>query len=231
MVVLDSLSSDETAHMAIAAGARVVYRAFDDYASQRNFGLTQIEYKNEWVLMLDADERASAELVQEIQSVLESASRDVTLFKMRRRDHLFGRCIKKSAGYPTWFGRLVRLGHVWVERPINEEYKTSGATASLRHHLDHFPFNKGLSAWIEKHNKYSTMEARLIFETNGTRRFPWTALFSRDPIERRRAQKAASFRIPCRPALVFVGLYFLRGGVLKLCPASPFVFFVLGTSF
>jgi len=222
VVVLDSFSSDDTVGVATASGARVVCRVFDDYASQRNFGLTQIEYKNEWVLMLDADEKVSAELAQEIQTVLDGVSPDVTLFMMRRRDHLFGRCIKRSAGYPTWFGRLVRLGQAWVERPVNEEYKTSGVTGSLRHHLDHFPFSKGLSAWIEKHNRYSTMEARLIFESNGARKFKWSAFLSRDPVERRRAQKAASFHLPCRPALIFVGLYFFRGGILEGMPGLAF---------
>ncbi len=53
IVVLDSFSSDNTETVAREMGARFVQRKFDDYASQRNFGLNEIEYKHKWVLMVD----------------------------------------------------------------------------------------------------------------------------------------------------------------------------------
>ncbi len=122
--------------------------------------------------MLDADERVPVELQREMQAAIAAAEPRVAMFRMRRKDHLFGRWIRGSSGYPTWFGRLMRIGSVRVERAINEEYHADGEVRELEAHLNHFPFNKGFAAWIEKHDRYSTMEAglRLAGPTRAPRR-------------------------------------------------------------
>lgn len=214
IVVLDSFSADATSRIAAGQGARVVQRAFDNYSGQRNFGLTNIDYRHEWILMIDADERVPAALKTEILTVTASAPSGVTLYAMRRRDHLFGRWIKHSSGYPTWFGRLARVGQVWVERSVNEEYHTSGITGYLREHLDHYPFNKGFAEWFAKHDRYSSWEAALKFERQQAPP-ALRALFSRDPGLRRKAQKSLLYALPGRPLLMFLALYFLRGGFLE----------------
>jgi glycosyltransferase involved in cell wall biosynthesis len=214
VVVLDSFSRDRTVEIARAGGARLQQRAFDNYANQRNFGLRQVEYLHPWVLMLDADERVPQDLRLEMAAATRAATEEVALFRMRRRDHLFGRWIRRSSGYPTWFGRLVRVGRAWVQRPINEEFHADGSVASLQCHLDHYPFNKGFSAWIEKHDRYSTMEARLRAVAGGTEE-RWSGLFAPDPARRRRAQKIWLQGMPMRPLVVFAGLYFVKGGVLE----------------
>jgi glycosyltransferase involved in cell wall biosynthesis len=212
VVVLDSFSTDATVQLGASMGARVQQRAFDNYAAQRNFGLQEIQYRNPWVLMLDADERMTAELREELERVLAETPDEVALYLVRRRDHLFGRWIKRCSGYPTWFGRVARLGKVWVERPINEEFHTSGSTQRLQGHLDHYPFNKGFAAWIDKHNRYSTMEASLMFE--GGRRASLRGLFSKDQLEKRKHLKAFVYALPGRPLIMFVALYVLKGGFL-----------------
>jgi len=214
IVILDSQSSDATVQIGTERGARVVRRVFDTYAGQRNFALREICYRHEWLLMVDADERIPEDLKAEILDATAAAPADATLYLMRRRDHLFGRWIKRSSGYPTWFGRLARIGHVWVERPINEEYCTNGRTARLQCHIDHFPFNKGFSEWISKHDRYSTQEAILKLERRGERT-SMAAIFSRDPVERRKALKSTLYRLPARPLVVFLALYLLKGGVLE----------------
>jgi glycosyltransferase involved in cell wall biosynthesis len=214
VVVLDSFSRDRTVEIARERAVRLYLRAFDNYANQRNFGLRDIEYRHPWVLMLDADERVPEDLHLEMEAATGAAADTVALFRMRRRDHLFGRWIPRSTGYPTWFGRLVRVGRAWVQRPINEEFHTDGEVASLRGHLDHYPFNKGFSAWIEKHDRYSTMEAHLrALQAGGDER--WSGLFAPDPALRRRAQKVWINGMPLRPLVVFAGLYFIKGGVLE----------------
>jgi glycosyltransferase involved in cell wall biosynthesis len=213
VVVLDSHSSDATVKIAAEHGARVVQREFDTYAGQRNFGLQQVEYKYPWVLMLDADERVPEDLRDELMRVVAPTPPEVTMFLLRRRDHLFGRWIKRSSGYPTWFGRIARVGKVWVERSVNEEYCTSGRTEKLQAHLDHYPFNKGLSCWIAKHDRYSSMEAALMADK--AREAPrFAALFDSDPLLRRKALKSFLYALPGRPVLVFVSLYFLKAGFL-----------------
>lgn len=214
VVVLDSCSTDQTVMRAAQAGARVVLRPFDNYAAQRNFGLNEIPYAAEWILMLDADERVPADLAQEILAAVATADANLALFRMRRRDHLYGRWIRGSSGYPTWFGRLVRRGRVAVERPINEQFLTSGDVRHLDGHLDHYPFSKGFSAWLLRHDRYSTMEAQLLHaEVPG--KVSIASLFATDADRRRRAAKALLYRLPVRPLLVFVALYFGKGGFLE----------------
>ncbi len=178
VLVLDSFSTDSTVAVAGQRGVRVVQRKFDNYAAQRNFGLQQ-PFKHPWVLMLDADERVPADLRDEMIEATRAAAPAVALFRMRRRDHLFGRWIRGASGYPTRFGRLARVGRVRVERPINEEYHADGELRDLRGHLDHFPFNKGFDAWIAKHDRYSSMEAQLRLEGVASR-LHWPDLWQRD---------------------------------------------------
>ncbi len=213
IVVLDAHSTDKTAEIAESFGARVFLRPFDDYASQRNFGLNKIEYKNPWVLMVDADEVVPQKLVEELEIELANTSNNICLYRLRRKDFFFGRWIKRSSGYPTWFGRLVRVGRVRVERAINEEYITDGDILLLQSHLYHYPFNKGISAWIEKHNRYSTLEAELLSRRSQSD-IRWSDLFSTDPANRRRTLKMLIYKLPGRPMIIFLALYIFRGGFL-----------------
>lgn len=214
VVVLDSYSTDRTVDIAHEFGVRVVRRAFDDYASQRNFGLNQIDYRHSWVVMLDADERLPSDLRDEIISTVRAAPVELCLLRVRRRDYLYGKWIRRSSGYPTWFGRIARVGCVRAERPYNEEIKTDGKAAQLSGHLDHFPFNKGFHDWIIKHDRYSTMEASLLYSGAAV---TWRLgdLLRRDPVRRRSAAKGLLYAMPLRPAIVFVALYVIRGGMIE----------------
>jgi glycosyltransferase involved in cell wall biosynthesis len=216
IVVLDSGSTDRTVELATTAGARVVTRPFDNYAAQRNFGLQQIPWRNPWVLMLDADEVVSPELARELAARVASAPASLCLLRFRRKDFFFGTWIRGSGGYPSWFPRLARVGRCWVEREFNEQYETDGETGELQEHLHHFPFNKGLTAWIDKHNRYSSMEAELIYRGLSEHDRPGVrGLFSADPLVRRRAMKQGLYSLPARPLVVFCGLYFIKLGFLE----------------
>ncbi len=211
IVVLDSYSTDRTRDIAEQHQARFVQREFDDYASQRNFGLDEITYKHSWILMVDADEVVSAELAAEIKAKPDHT--DLAMYRMRRKDLFMGKWIKHSSGYPTWFGRLIRKGRVRVERAINEEYHADGETGRLEGHLIHRPFNKGFQDWFHKHNRYSTMEARHWFSEVPEIPDVWD-LLDRDPAKRRRATKNLVYSLPGRPIVMFCGLYFARLGFL-----------------
>jgi glycosyltransferase involved in cell wall biosynthesis len=213
IVVFDSMSKDGTLLVAQEKGARLIQRPFDNYAAQRNAALTSVDYKHPWVLMVDADERVTPELAQEIATAVNSVSSDVAMFRMRRKDFFLGKWLRRSSGYPTWFGRLVRLGHVRVEREVNEEYIADGGIQHLRAHLHHYPFNNGIAYWFERHNRYSTMEALAKL---GVRDEPieMRALFRGEPIGRRRALKQLLYRLPLRPLIIFLYLYVFRLGIL-----------------
>ena len=211
--VLDSMSTDRTAEIAESSDAEIHFRPFDNYAAQRNYGLQKISYRNGWVLMLDADERMTTALHEEILSKLAEVGAHDTLFRMRRKDIFMGRWLRRSSGYPTWFGRLARIDAARVEREINEEFVTEGRIRYLDEHLIHYPFNKGISYWIERHNRYSTMEAAtLLYETRT--RIPWLELLRRDPAIRRKWLKQIAYRLPFRSLMIFLYLYIFRGGLL-----------------
>jgi glycosyltransferase involved in cell wall biosynthesis len=213
IVVFDSFSTDRTREIALAKGARFIERAFDNYAAQRNAALRQVDYRHAWVLMLDADERAPADFAAEAQAAVAAADADTVMFRMRRKDFFLGRWLRRSSGYPSWFGRLVRLGRIRVEREVNEEYIADGKILHLQNHLLHYPFNKGIAYWYERHNRYSSMEALAKVHARTTP-ISLRRLFSSDPIERRRALKVLAYRLPLRPVIVFIYLYIFRLGFL-----------------
>lgn len=208
--VLDSCSTDKTAEIARALGAKVETRPFDGYASQRNAGLS-LPFKNEWIVMLDADERMTPELAAEIERESSAADASVAMFRVRRRDVFMGRWLRRSSGYPTWFPRVIRRGRVRVKREINEVYIPDGEAKQLQAHIDHFPFHKGMDWWFDRHNRYSTMEAQLLIDRKGSSS---PAAKSNDPGARRAALKALAYRLPLRPYLMFLYLYVVRGGFL-----------------
>ena len=220
IVVLDSHSTDATRSIATAAGARVFERKFDNYAGQRNAALS-LPFRYPWVLMLDADERMTPQLNAEIVSKLNTVVPSIGLFRMRRKDMFLDRWLRRSSGYPTWFARLMRVGSVQVTREINEEFFTPLLVAELQHHIIHFPFNRGLAYWFERHNHYSTMEADVL-ALERRRPIVWRNLFASDPLARRKAAKQLVYRMPARPLLIFLYLYIARRGFLDGKPGLLF---------
>lgn len=215
VVVLDSYSADATVEIARAAGARVVRRAFDDELRQRRFGLHGIEFKHRWLYMPDADEVTPPELRDEMLAIARDESETRVAFRARYKNMFMGRWIRRSSLYPTWIMRLVRPDRVRLEeRTINIGWETDGPEGRLENHFLHFSFNKGLEHWFEKHNKYSAWEARETLRSLARGGFAWRSLFSPSAVERRRALKELSFRVPCRPMLRFLYMYLWRGGFL-----------------
>ena len=214
IIVFDSLSTDRTREIAEQWGARVFTRPFDNYASQRNAALAEVEYKHQWVFMLDADERFTPELVEEIGKVLADTSEKVTLFRLRRKDMFMDRWIKGSSGYPSWFSRLIRLGKTRYYREVHEDCITKGQVKTLSEHLIHYPFSKGLTDWFEKHNRYSSMEAELRMKVF-KERTRLIDLLAEDTNVRRKALKRIFYGLPLRPWITFIYLFVFRMGVLE----------------
>ncbi|MCP3932536.1 MAG: glycosyltransferase family 2 protein [Bacteroidetes bacterium] len=213
VVVLDSFSTDQTQQIATRAGVRFFQRRFDNYAAQRTYGLNEIAYQHPWLLMVDADEIWPEELIKEIEIEITKQENKICLYRFRRKDFFMGQWLKRSTGYPTWTGRLLKLGHVKVERNINEEYNTCGQVGFLKGHYHHFSFNNGITAWLNKHNRYSTMEAELLIQGD-SEKLSFKNIFHNDPTVKRKAIKSIVYRMPGRPFLMFIALYIFRGGFL-----------------
>ena len=212
--VFDSGSADRTAEIARSRGATVTSRAFTNYADQRNAALTTLHFKNPWLLILDADERPTPQLAAEMQHAVAEAAEATGAFRLRRRDYLWGTWLKHAQITPFYI-RLVRLGRARYTREINEMLEVDGDVLDLREPFDHFPFSKGISHWIAKHNTYSTMEAQLIATRDATQNASLhTAIFGRDFTEKRAAQKAIFYKLPARPALKWIYMMFFRGAIL-----------------
>jgi glycosyltransferase involved in cell wall biosynthesis len=216
VIVLDSHSTDETVRLAREAGAIVHTRAFTDYADQRNAALT-LAAQYRWVLMMDADERVPADMAAEVRTVCEQAPEATAAYRLRRKDFFFGRWLRRATGYPTWAARLLRPTRVRFVRSINETLSTDGDTGYLQTHFHHFPFSKGIAAWVDRHNSYSTMEAARLLEERTEPLAPLRITLW-DPASRRAFLKRLFYRLPCRPWVAFFSLFFLRRGILDGLP-------------
>lgn len=212
--VFDSCSTDRTRQVASDFGAHVTERAFDGYASQRNAALASIPFKHEWILILDADERSTADLTGEMLNAVTAAQPGVAGFRIRRRDFLWGTWLKHAQISP-WYVRLVRRGKGRYIREVNEVLEVDGAIGELQHPFDHYPFSKGIAHWVAKHNGYSTMEAELLASGAAVQDASLrVAFFGTDFHARRRAQKALFYQLPLRPLLKWCYIMFYRGAIL-----------------
>ncbi len=214
--VLDSKSTDATVSIAEGFGATVTVRAFDGYASQRNFGL-QLTFKHSWVLILDADERIPHPLVSEMHGFVSAAPSSIAGARMQRRDFWWGRWLKHAQISP-YFVRLVRVGRAHYEREINEVLVIDGDISDLAQPFDHYPFSKGLDHWISKHNAYSHMEAEVIAKGAFIKPSWRIALFGSDFNERRVHQKGIFYGLPARPLIKFLYMLVVRRAFLDGWP-------------
>lgn len=212
--VFDSFSTDRTEEIARSHGANFVERTFDTYSAQRNAALGSLPFRHPWIFLLDADERPTPQLAQEMLEAVRSAAEQVNGFRFRRRDFLNGTWLKHAQLSP-WYIRLVRHGKAHYVRAVNEVLEVEGKVESLKSPLDHFPFSKGMAHWLAKHNAYSGMEAQLIVSGQGSSGVSLkTALFARDFHARRVAQKAIFYLLPSRPLLKWCYMMFVRGAIL-----------------
>lgn len=214
IVVLDSFSTDRTVEIATTAGARVVQRTFDNWSAHQNWAVENISFKHPWVYYSDADEVVPPELAQEMLAIANEPKRKEVAFRLRFQNMFMGQWIRRSSLYPTWVLRFFRPENVRWERLVNPTPVVDGEEGRLENHFVHYSFNKGLTAWFMKHNRYSTTEAAEGVQAVLDHGAPWKSVFSKTPAVRRKALKDISFRVPWRAALVYVYLMFVKRGVL-----------------
>ncbi|MCS4119410.1 glycosyltransferase family 2 protein [Salinibacter ruber] len=221
VLVLDSGSEDRTVEIAEAKGARVLHRPFDNFASQRNYGLQEGNLRHGWVLHLDADERVTPSL----RDALQTKARRGTNRAYRVPSKLMFRdtWLKYSGMYPTYqvrFGRRDALTFTQVGHGQRGELSAE-QIGTLDEPLLHYAFSKGIADWVQRHNRYSTDEAVHALEAEG-KSTDWTALVWGDSQARRRALKDLSYRLPFRPLLRFFYVYLWRMGFLDGRPGFDY---------
>ena len=159
VVVVDSGSSDETAQIAQALGARIVQVPFRGFGDLRNQAVAAC--RHDWIFSLDADERCTPEARDEMLSILSSApAHDAYL--VPRRNYMMGRWIRGSGWYPNFRQpQLFRKAAIrYSNDPVHEGYEllTAKPLGQLQAAIWQFPF-RNLEEVIRKMNRYSSLGA------------------------------------------------------------------------
>lgn len=215
VLVLDSGSTDATVAIARAAGARVLTRAFDTFAGQRNYAMEQGALRNSWVLHLDADEVVTPELRIELLAISTTQNADYPIYRVPSRLIFMGQWLRYSGMYPAYqvrFGRRELLRFVDHGHGQRESLPLD-RVGTLSAPLDHYNFSKGVDDWYARHLRYAMAEAAQALSERGAALHPGD-MFSRDATTRRRALKRLANRLPFRPALRFLYAYVGRRGFL-----------------
>lgn len=164
ILVVDSLSEDDTVELARSIGAEVVTNPFENYAQQRNFALNYAKESGaEWVLFIDADERVTPALTEEIESVL--ALEGYSGWRMPRHNYIFGKLTLGAGWYPDYQTRLLKVGeaHYDPERKVHELVILEGELGTLSEHLIHHNY-RDIAHFMMKQRKYTAYEAQIMCE-------------------------------------------------------------------
>jgi len=213
VIVIDSYSADRTEAICRERGVRFFQNRFEGFGSQRNWALDNSQPRHPWVLILDADERVTPELGEELKRIAEADPAGVGAFRVRRRFHMWGRWLRHSSLYPTWVVRFIRRDRVrYINRGHAETQDVQGGIRDLAHDLIDENL-KGIDEWFERQNRYSRKDAEfeIAAERGGLR--PGD-LFTADPLVRRAALKRLAWRLPARGFIYFLYSYVWRRGFL-----------------
>jgi glycosyltransferase involved in cell wall biosynthesis len=157
VLVVDGGSADRTVHRSMLAGARIVERPFDDFARQRTFALDQA--KGEWVLFVDADERVTPELRDEIRALLSQGEPGAAGYTVPRRAMVLGEWLDWHFGGADAPLRLVRRSAASIRQtPVHETVEAGGSVSALREVLVHLT-HRSVGDLVDKINRYAELEA------------------------------------------------------------------------
>jgi glycosyltransferase involved in cell wall biosynthesis len=226
--VVDSQSTDRTGELAGASGAHVVQFHFNgNYPKKKNWALDNLPFRNEWVLIIDADEVVVPDLAQEITRRISRNEADG--FYLNSQYYFLGRPIRHCGYASCWNLRLFkhRLGRYEKmpdctggrsgDNEAHEHVELEGRALRLESALEHHAYPT-IATWVEKHNRYA------IWEAAESERFLNQPIpKSIGSVQRfKRRLKRIAWRLPMRPLVRFIYAYFLRLGFLDGKPGLVF---------
>lgn len=169
VLVFDSFSTDDTVALAREAGARVEQHAFENYGAQRDAALAAAA--TEWVFFVDADERVTPELAEEIRVRIEGPERG---WWVPRHNYIFGRLTRGAGWYPDYQLRVLHRESARYDpaRPVHELVILDGEAGYLEHPLIHFNYDD-VAQFHAKQRAYTAFEAQRRY-AEGLLPKPWT---------------------------------------------------------
>ena len=224
--VVDSKSSDRSVEIAESLGANVVQFDFNGrWPKKKNWSLENLPFRNEWVLIVDCDERIPPELWDEIAVAIQDTQYNG--YYLNRRVFFLGKWIRFGGKYPDWNlrlfkhqkGRYENLNTEEVpntgDNEVHEHVILKGEVGYLKNDMLHIDF-RDIYHWLERHNRYSNWEARVYFNLLNSKDDSGTigANFFGDAVQRKRFLKTVWVRLPFKPMLRFILFYIIRLGFL-----------------
>ena len=225
--VVDSGSKDNTCEIAEELGACVVqFQYRPGGPRKKNWSLDHLPFENDWVLLLDADERITPELEEEIRSLFTNGHPPRNGYYLNRMHLFLGTFLKHGGNYPSWnlrllerdSGRYESLGTEELQSAgdveVHEHILLNGEAGYLQAPMLHEDF-KSLHEFIDRHNRYSTWDAgmREVMLANGQVDSIKPRFFG-TPVERKRFLRRIWLRLPGKPLLRFIYMYILQLGFL-----------------
>lgn len=219
--VVDSCSMDGSQKIAESYGAKVVQFQFNGtWPKKKNWALENLPFKHEWVFILDADEVMPPEAEGEFRAIVSDPNHPVDGYWINRRFMFLGKWLK-HAYYPNWNLRLLRHSMGRYEKltdvdtasgdnEVHEHIVLNGKTGRLKCEMAHYAFPT-VDVFVEKHNRYANWEARVALDRylKGS-----SAELQHKTVGWLRRLKLLSQRLPCRPLIRFLYVYFWQRGCL-----------------
>ncbi len=162
IIVFDSYSTDDTVSIAQRCGADIFQHEFENYAEQRNAALDAADEMTDWVLFVDADERVTDALAEEIRDKI--AYPDFAGWRLPRHNYIFGVLTKGAGWYPDYQTRLLRVGQATYDRQraVHEVVKLYGEEGTLRNPIIHYNY-VDIEQFLNKQENYARLDAQSLY--------------------------------------------------------------------
>ncbi len=161
VIVFDSYSTDRTVALAQQAGARVIQHPFQNFAQQRNAALQAAQA--DWVFFVDADERCTDALAQEVRGVTRTDEHPV--WSTPRDNYLFGHLTRGAGWFPDYQARLFLVGRAMFDpaREVHELPLFEGTLGLLTNRLIHYNYDS-VAQFHEKQRRYAALDAGILYK-------------------------------------------------------------------
>jgi hypothetical protein len=196
------------------------------WPKKKNWGLENLPFSNEWVLILDADECLPPEAEDEIKKILSDPNKKHAGYWINRRYFFLGQPLK-HAYFPNWnlrlfkhkLGRYEKITDLTTEsgdHEIHEHVVVKGTTGKLNSIMDHHAFPT-IDSFVEKHNRYSNWEA--VVESSAQ---DDDSALQHEGVKGKRKLRKVFRKLPFRPTLRFLYVYLWQGGIFDGWPGYVF---------